>query len=78
MTTPLDTRRLANAYRTMWYKLMEAADDLRLDRDAAFNLTTAVIELARLGYVLTPDETDWQPTATQQPATVAGEEGGDG
>jgi hypothetical protein len=65
-----DPRRLANVHRVVWHNLMADAAAYHLDREQALDLTTAVIELTKLGYTLTADETDWQP---QQPPSTAGE-----
>ena len=54
-------RRLAQVYRNVWFTLMETADDLRLDRESALNLTEVVAQLTSMGYTLNSDETDWQP-----------------
>lgn len=56
-----ERQRLANLYRVQWHRLMDIADELRLDRQAAIDLAIVVGELTKLGYTLTADETDWQP-----------------
>lgn len=55
---------IAQAWLMLWQGIMERATNNRLNREDAINLVNVTIELTRLGYTLTDDETDWQPPTT--------------
>ncbi len=61
MTTTYDPRILARHFINQWHTLIERADAGTFNREDALNLVTCVIELGKLGYTLTADESDWQP-----------------
>lgn len=64
-------RTEAERHRETYRNLMRRIDTGLFSRDDAFTLIHVSLELGRMGYKLTRDESDWQPAD-------AGEEGGDG
>lgn len=61
-------KRRARSLVNLWHDLMERIEVREFDRNDALNLVTCTIELGKLGYTLTADETDWQLKETEHDA----------
>jgi len=61
-TSPVDTDALRAEYR----RLMRMAARETFDKDEAIELVHVCLELGKLGYTLTPDESDWLPPTVNE------------